>query len=56
MGYGITRATVHDGLLDKIIAINAEKDNALDAIGRFLLAHPEHDADPDLTEARVALL
>lgn len=56
MGYGITRAAVHDGLLDHISAQNTCMSNALDAISRFLRNHPEFDADPDLTEARVALL
>ncbi|MEV8023379.1 hypothetical protein [Microbacterium sp. NPDC080220] len=45
-----------DGALDHILKLNAEKDNAIDAIGRFLLEHPEFDADLNLTEARVALL
>lgn len=53
---GMTWSATLNGALDHISTINAEKDNALDAIGRFLLAHPEHDDDPDLTEARVALL
>ncbi len=56
MGYGITRATVHDGLLDHINAQNTCMSNALDAISRFLLEHPEWDDDANLTEARIALL
>lgn len=53
---GYTEERRLNGALDKIIALNAEKDNALDAIARFLITHPEHDANTDLTEARVALL
>lgn len=56
MGYGITRAAVHDGLLDHISAQSTCMANALDDIGTFLLEHPEYETDPHLTAARVALL
>jgi len=56
MGYGITRATVHDGLLDHISAQSTCMANALDDITAFLLEHPEHENDEHLTTARIALL
>lgn len=56
MGYGITRATVHDGLLDHINAQNTCMNNALDDIAAFILEHPEHEDDPRLVSAQVALL
>lgn len=56
MGYGITRAAVHDGLLDHINAQNTCMANALDDIAAFIREHPQYDADPHLTQARIALL
>lgn len=45
-----------DAMLDHIGAQSKDKGDALDAIGRFLLAHPEYDNDEHLTDARLALL
>jgi hypothetical protein len=45
-----------DAMLDHIGAQSKDKGDALDAIGRFLLEHPEHDNDEHLLEARLALL
>lgn len=45
-----------DAMLDHIGAQSKDKGDALDAIGRFLLEHPEYDNDPDLNDARLALL
>lgn len=45
-----------DAMLDTISAQSKDKGDALDAIGRFLLEHPEYDNDDHLTEARLALL
>ncbi|QPE05302.1 hypothetical protein IT882_04335 [Microbacterium schleiferi] len=47
---------VTDAMLDHIGAQSRDKGDALDAIGKFLVKHPEHDHDPDLIEARLALL
>lgn len=45
-----------DAMLDHIGAQSKDKGDALDAIGRFLLEHPEYDNDEHLTDARLALL
>lgn len=45
-----------DAMLDHIGAQSKDKGDALDAIGRFLLEHPEYDTDEHLAEARISLL
>lgn len=45
-----------DAMLDHIGAQSKDKGDALDAIGRFLLEHPEYEDDPRILTARLALL
>lgn len=52
---GMTWARTLDGALDEISRLQAERDNARDAIDEFLEQHPHHEADAHLTLARVAL-
>ena len=53
---GMTWSRTLDGALDHIATQHTCMSNALDDIGQFLIEHPEHDADPHLTAARIALL
>ena len=53
---GTTWSRTLDGALDHIATQHACMSNALDDIGQFLTEHPEHDGDPHLTAARIALL
>jgi hypothetical protein len=53
---GMTWSATLDAHLDKISALQRDRNDALDAIGDFLRNHPEHDSDLCLTRARLALL
>lgn len=53
---GTTWSRTLNGALDHIATQHACMSNALDDIGQFLIEHPEHDTDPHLTAARIALL
>lgn len=53
---GLTWSRTLDGALDHIAAQHTCMSNALDDIADFLREHPEHDTDPHLTAARIALL
>lgn len=45
-----------NGALDCISTMTNDRHDALDAIGAFLLDHPEYEDDTHLTTARLALL
>ena len=53
---GMTWQATLDAALDEISRLHTERDNALEDIAAFLLAHPEHEHDEHLTTARLALL
>ena len=53
---GTTWARTLDGALDEISRLQAERDNALDALTAFVTAHPDHEWDEHLTTARLCLL
>lgn len=50
-----TRATL-DACLEHVHKLHLDRDAAQYSITRFLLAHPEYEADLNLTEARLALV
>ncbi len=52
---GATWERTLNGALDEISRLQAEHDNALDAIHAFVAAHPDHEWDENLTTARLAL-
>lgn len=52
---GRTWEATLNGALDKISELQRDRDDALDAVADFMMAHPEHDTDPNLTIARIAL-
>lgn len=51
-----TWATRLNGALDHISTMTTDRHDALDAIGAFLLDHPEYEDDPRILTARLALL
>lgn len=53
---GMTWQRTLDGALDHINAQSVCMSNALDDLGEFVRNHPEHENDPLLTSARIALL
>ncbi len=58
MAWGITQRVTMDAALDEISRLQklcSSRDDALDNLADFMIKHPEHDTDPDLTLARIAL-
>jgi hypothetical protein len=55
MAWGITQSVTNDAALDHISGLHHNRDDALDHLADFMIKHPEHDTDPDLTLARIAL-
>lgn len=53
---GMTWAATLDGALDEISRLQREHDNALESVSAFIRRHPEFEDDPDLSNARLALL
>ncbi len=53
--WGITQRVTMDAALDEISRLRTSRDDALDAITSFMRKHEDHDTDPDLTLARIAL-
>lgn len=56
MAHGITWTTTVDAFLDERIRQDKERQNALDALTRLTLHHPELENDIDMSVARMALL
>ncbi len=56
--WGFTQRVTMDAALDEISRLQvlcSTRDDALDNLADFMIKHPEHDTDPDLTLARIAL-
>lgn len=53
---GVTWERTLNGALDEISRLQAERDNAMDALTELLKQHPELEGNEHLTLARLALL
>ena len=51
MAHGFTVSRTYDGFIDEIVRRDRDRGDALEALSRACVTHPELDADQDIVEA-----